>query len=264
MAGNVKPGQPDYYNNCGYFMVFGFMDQLFNNTIYHFEKSLDGSSGNRSNIVGNLMVDCHKEFIGQNRPGDVSMMGGGDTGEMGRTGIPTMSYASNVFYGNPANFGSVAGTSNAGSGKGAPIVPGKTLQELADKLQAEKCRLASIGWHVTEPPLVDPAKKDYRPTPNSGAKQRGVKYFVPWALARNVGEWNFFKSASNPRIVLGEGFYMTDEYLGRDMYYFIPRNDLVVSACTPEDYVPGPLEDWIEGALKSSTASASPPSPMPK
>jgi len=30
----VKAGDPDYYNNCGYFMVFGFMDQLFNNTIY--------------------------------------------------------------------------------------------------------------------------------------------------------------------------------------------------------------------------------------
>ena len=42
---------------------------------------------------------------------------------------------------------------------------------------------------------------------------------------------------------------MTDEYLDRGMYYFIPRNDLTVSACTAEDYVAGPLEDWIEGAL---------------
>jgi hypothetical protein len=250
MAGNVKPGEPDYYNNCGYFMVFGFMDQLFNNTIYHFEKSLDGSSGNRSNILGNLMVDCRKEFIGQNRPSDVSMLGGGDTGEMGRTGIPTMSYASNVFHGNPANFGTVAGISSTGSYKGAPLVPGKTLAELSAKLQAEKCRLAGIGWHVVEPPLVDPAKKDYRPTARSGAKGRGVKYFVPWALARTVGEWNFFKSTANPQVVLGEGFYMTDEYLSRDMYYFIPRNDLTVSACTAEDYVAGPLEDWIEGALR--------------
>jgi hypothetical protein len=49
--------------------------------------------------------------------------------------------------------------------------------------------------------------------------------------------------------VLGEGFYMTDEYLGREMYYFIPRNDLTVNACTAQDYVAGPLEDWIEGAL---------------
>jgi len=249
MAGNVKPSQPDYYNNCGYFMVFGFMDQLFNNTIYHFEKSLDGSSGNRSNILGNLMVDCHKEFIGQNRAGDVSMLGGGDTGEMGRTGIPTMSYASNVFQGNPANFGTVAGISRTASYKGAPLVPGKTLQELSANLAAQQCRLASIGWHVAEAPLVDPARMDYRPTANSGARHRGVKYFVPWALARTVGEWNFFKSAANPQVVLGEGFYMTDEYLGRDMYYFIPRNDLAVSACTANDYVPGPLEDWIAGAL---------------
>jgi len=33
------------------------------------------------------------------------------------------------------------------------------------------------------------------------------------------------------------------------MYYFIPRNDLTVSNCSADDYVPGPLEDWIEGAL---------------
>ncbi len=76
-----------------------------------------------------------------------------------------------------------------------------------------------------------------------------MKYFVPWALARTVGEWNFYKSATTPTAVLGEGFYMTDEYRGRDMYYFIPRNDLTVSQCTAADYVPGALEDWIEGAL---------------
>ena len=249
IAGNVKADQPGYYNNCGYFMVFGFMDQLFNNTIYRFNNGLDGSSGNRSNILGNLMLDCKKSFIGQNRPGDVSMLGGGDTGAMGRTGIPTMSYASNVFFGNPTNFGCVAGISTRDAGGGAPVVPGKTLEELRDKLQAEKCRLASIGWQVTEPPLANPAKKDYRPTADSGDQRRGVKYFVPWALARNVGEWNFYKSATAPRIVLGEGFYMTDEYRDRGMYYFIPRNDLTVSACSPKDYVAGPLEDWIDGAL---------------
>ena len=249
IAGLVKAGQPDYYNNCGYFMVFGFMDQLFNNTIYHFNNTLDGSSGNRSNILGNLMVDAKLSFIGQNRPGDVSMMGGGDTGAMGRSGIPTMAYASNVFFGNPKVFGVVAGTSDKGAGNGAPVLTGKTLDELRDKLEAEKCRLATLGWQVADAPLVNPAQRDYRPAANSGTKERGVKYFVPWALARNVGEWNFYKSASNPEIILGEGFYMTDEYVDRAMYYFIPRNDLAVSSCSAKDYVSGPLEDWIEGAL---------------
>ncbi len=247
IAGLVKADDPNYYNNCGYFMVFGFMDQLFNNTIYHFNNALDGSSGNRSNILGNLMVDCKKSFIGQNRAGDVSMLGGGDTGEMGRTGIPTMAYASNVFFGHPQDFGRVAGTSTTGTA--APVVPGKTLEELRDKLAAEKCRLSGLGWHVADSPLIDPAKKDYRPAANAGVNKRGVKYFVPWSLARTVGEWNFYKSATTPQVVLGEGFYMTDEYLSRDMYYFIPRGDLTVSNCTAADYVPGSLEDWIEGAL---------------
>ena len=249
LAGNVKTDQPDYYNNCGYFMVFGFMDQLFNNTIYHFNNALDGSSGNRSNILGNLMVDCKLSFIGQNRPGDVSMMGGGDTGAMGRSGIPTMAYASNVFFGSPKVFGVVAGTSNEGAGKGAPVSTGKTLDELRNKLETEKCRLSSVGWKTDAAPLVNPAGKDYRPSFNSGVAGRGVKYFVPWALARNVGEWNFYKSASNPQVVLGEGFYMTDEYVDRGMYYFIPRNDLTVSNCSAGNYVAGLLEDWIEGAL---------------
>ena len=164
-------------------------------------------------------------------------------------GIPTMAYADNVFYGSPKNFGCVAGISNKGSYNGAPIAPGKTLDELRKNLETEKCRLAALGWQVSEMPLADPAGKDYRPTAHSGAKERGVKYFVPWALAREVGEWNFYRSASNPQTVLGEGFYMTDEYLTRDMYYFIPRNDLTVSNCTAENYVPGLLEDWIEGAL---------------
>jgi len=61
------------------------------------------------------MVDCKKSFIGQNRAGDVSMTAGGDTGEMGRTGIPTMAYASNVFFGHPQDFGRVAGTSSKGT-----------------------------------------------------------------------------------------------------------------------------------------------------
>ena len=248
IAGKVKENDPDYYNYAGYFMCFGFLDQLFNNTIYHVNSSVIGNSGNRSNILGNVMVDAKKTFIGQNQPGDVSMLGGGDNGSTGQAGIPTMAYANNVFFGSPTDFGCVAGISSTGSYRGAPIVPGKTVAELSEKLQAEHARLATIGWQVDAAPLADPAKFDYRPT-GAGTAGRGVKYFVPWGLARTVGEWNFFKSPSNPQTVLGEAFYMTDEYLDRDMYYFLPRQDLTVSTAKAEDYVTGGLEDWIEGAL---------------
>jgi hypothetical protein len=77
-----------------------------------------------------------------------------------------------------------------------------------------------------------------------------VRFFVPWGLAAAVGEWNFYRSDANPEVVLGEHFYMQEEHMQRGMYYFIPRNDLTVNQCTPKDYVSGPLEDWIDGALR--------------
>ncbi len=257
IAGSNRPDQPDYYSHCGYFMVFGFLDHLFNNTIYRFEYALNGSSGNRSNILGNLMLDCKKTFIGQNRPGDVSMMGGGDTGEAGRTGIPTMAYGSNVFYGKPHGlgkkgakdaFGFVGGNKTGDGGKAA-VYGGNTLEELSKELAELGCRVSSIGWHVDKMPLRDPAKKDYRPAPGSPAKDRGVRFFVPWSLSKTVGEWNFYKSESHPELVLGEHFYMQEEYYERSIYYYVPRNDLTFAKATPEIYTNGELEDWIPGAV---------------
>jgi concanavalin A-like lectin/glucanase superfamily protein len=255
LVGKVKPNDRNYYGHCGYFMVFGFLDHLFNNTIFHFEYGLNGSSGNRSCILGNAMVDCSHSFMGQNRPGDASMMGGGDTGEMGRIGIPTMVYGNNVFWGKPktsrrneGSFGFVGGTKTGGGG--AKVYSGNTLEELSAALRQMKARVSSIGKHVARMPLVDPARDDFRPAPGSGTKDMGVKFFVPWGLSRMVGEWNFYQSPYNPEVVLGEHFYMTDEFYQRGMYYYIPRGDLTVSSCKPEDYVDGPLEDWIPGALR--------------
>ncbi len=255
IEGKIKPSDPAYYNNCGYFMVFGFLDQLFNNTIYHFKNGLNGSSGNRSCVLGNVVADCSRGFIVQNRPGDVSMEFGGDTGEMGRIGIATMAYGDNVFYGKPSGgrggegaFGVIGGT--RGPGRPTENIQGSTLQELRAGLEKMQCRVSQIGWQADKMPLVDPAGGDYRPTPDSAALNRGVKFFVPWGLYGEVGEWNFTKSEHTPQVVLGENFYMQPELVSRDMYYYVPRNDLTVSQCTPDDYVSGPLEDWIPGALR--------------
>jgi hypothetical protein len=49
---------------------------------------------------------------------------------------------------------------------------------------------------------------------------------------------------------MGENFYMTDEYVERHMYYYIPPNDLEAPGATAEDYVQGELEDWCDGALR--------------
>jgi hypothetical protein len=254
LAGKLKPDQPGYYSHCGYFMVFGFLNQFFNNTLHRFEYSVNGSSGNRSCVLGNIFADAAKSFLGQNRPGDASMLGGGDTGEMGRLGIPTMVYGNNIFWGKPKGgrknegaFGFVGGTKTGIDGK-AEVHSGNTLEELRNVLEEMKCRVSNLGQHVSEMPLRDPVKADYRPT--AAARDAGAKFFVPWGLARTVGEWNFYQSQHNPQVVLGEHFFMQDEHLERAMYYFIPRNDLTVSQAAPADYIAGPLEDWIPGALQ--------------
>ncbi|MCS7048459.1 MAG: LamG domain-containing protein [Verrucomicrobiae bacterium] len=256
LAGKLKPEDPSYYSHCGYFMVFGFLNQFFNNTLWRFEYSVNGSSGNRSCVLGNIFADASKSFLGQNRPGDASMEFGGDTGEMGRLGIPTMAYAQNIFWGKPKGgwrgggaFGFVGGTKVGVDGQ-AEVYAGNTLEELREALERMRCRVSSLGQHVEELPLRDPANRDYRLIQGSAAKEAGVKFFVPWALARVVGEWNFYQSRYNPEVVLGEHFYMQEEHLERSMYYFIPRNDLIVLNTTPDDYVTGTLEDWIPGALR--------------
>ncbi len=249
IAGISKQDEPDYANHAGFFTVLGFMNHFFNNTIYRFQKGIDGSSGNRSNILGNLLADCRHAFIGQNRHGDVSMMGGGDTGESGRKGLSTLAYASNVFWGDPQDFGYVGGAKQPGQRKG-PVYEGKTLEELRQRLEEQQCRDASLGWHVEENPLPAADKQDYRPRPGGPAADRGVKYFLPWSLYGVVGEWNFYRNPTIPDVVLGEGFYMTEEYMHRAMYYLIPRMDLQVAGATVDDYVEGPLEDWTSGALR--------------
>lgn len=261
LAGKVKAADPEYHGHCGYFMVFGFLDHFFNNTVYGFEYGMNGSSGNRSCILGNVIARCAKSFIGQNRPGDASMLGGGDTGEMGSRGIPTMAYGRNVFWGQPAGairrpgekalkgaFGFVGGT-KAGLDGNAEVYTGETVEELRAALAGMKARVADVGVHVAEPPLADPAKGDYRPT-GAGVAGLGVRFFVPWGLAGVVGEWNFYRSEHAPGTVPGEDFYMRDEHFERRMYYFIPRNDLTVANVAAADYAAGPLEDWIAGALR--------------
>ena len=229
------PSDP-YRNRGGFFVVLGFMDHLFNNTIYKFRYSIAGSSGNRTAILGNVLADASGSFIQQNRTGDTSLAGGGDTGEHGTRGVPTLMYASNVFAGK-------AGLGNVGN------IKGNTVEQLRADLEKVPVVLGQVGWQVPESPMVDAPRHDFRLKPGSPAADRGVKFFVPWSLARTVGEWNFYRNASDPGTVLGENFYMSEEFAERHMYDFVPRNDLRVTGATAQDYVAGTLEDWIEGAL---------------
>ncbi len=225
-----------YRNRGAYFVVLGFMNHFFNNTIYRFRHGIVGSSGNRSSYLGNIVADVSGSFIQQNREGDTSLRGGGDTGEMGNRGVPTDAYGNNVFCGKAA-------MGNVGR------IRGDTLEALRAALEQLPARLSQLGWHTENIPLRDPDRHDFRIAPGSAPVDRGVKFFVPWSLYAMAGEWNFCEHPANPEVVLGEGFYMTEEYIDRHQYDLIPRNDLGVPGATLEDYVRGPLEDWTDGVL---------------
>ena len=225
-----------YYNRGAYFVVLGFMNHFFNNSIHRFRHGIVGSSGNRSSYLGNVVADISGSFIQQNRKGDTSLMGGGDQGEMGNRGMPTNAYGNNVFFG-------TAPIGNAGD------IRGNTVEQMSAALQKVGARLSQVGWRVDAPAYQNPDAHDFRLRDDSPAAERGVKFFVPWGLYAMAGEWNFQVNPANPELVLGEGFHMTEDWVDRHMYDLVPRNDLRAPGATAASFTNGPLEDWTHGAM---------------
>jgi hypothetical protein len=69
-----------------------------------------------------------------------------------------------------------------------------------------------------------------------------------------VGEWNFYPAGNDPTNLIDEHWYMTDYHVSRDEYLRRPMYPLSGVNVTREDCVPGPLDDWIPGALRFSPA----------
>jgi hypothetical protein len=227
-----------YRNRGGYFVVLGYMNHFFNNTVYRFRHGIAGSSGNRSAYLGNVVADISGSFIQQNRAGDTSLAGGGDTGEHGSRGVPSLIFGNNIFAGPTGDIGNI--------GK----LRGRSVEDLGAQLAKVPVVHGQLGWRDTGMPLVQPDQFDFRLKADSSPIGKGVRFFCPWSLTAMVGEWNFYQNNNNPEEVMGENFYMTEEYLERHMYDLVPRNSLKAPGATLEDYVEGDLEDWTKGAMR--------------
>jgi hypothetical protein len=227
-----------YRNYSAYNCVIGFMNQFFNNTIYNIVGGVTGSSGQRAQVQGNVILNTSHAFR-QNAKGDLTVLGGGQAGDRTLSFLNTCAYQNNILYGNE----SVGGISSAKGGRT------RTVADVRKHLEECGAMVSQFGIEADAPPLRDPKAHDFRPTKDSAAIDRGVKYFVPWSLYATVGEWNFYKNRAAPDRIVGENFYMTEEYINRTMYYEIPSNDLTVPGAAADWYTNGELEDWIEGAL---------------
>ncbi len=249
----------------GYFMVFGFLNQFVNNTLYRTGKGVGGSAGNRNDVIGNLMVEVGDEtrlggrnpdaFIAHDRAGDPSLVGGGDDGSSGRVGVPTLAYANNVFQGE-----AVAGKLLRENPEGGfPVgIEGTTVEELKAAMEAYPIRFAQLGWETEDKPIpgkstpgpIDTLDEvDFVPVEGSMAIDNGATYFIPWSLYGTVGEWHFTENHADPNRSIDYAWYQSEAHYRRSIYPYVPPLDLVFNEASLENYTNGILEDWCRGAM---------------
>jgi hypothetical protein len=254
---NDRSKDPFATGTPGYFMVFGFLNQFTNNTLYRTGEGVGGSSGHRNDVISNLMANVgghprKDAFIAHDRSGDPSLIGGGDDGSSGRRGVPTLAYANNVMHGRARAGRLLRGTAQH------EAVEAVEVDELAKKMQAYPIRFGELGWETEtlpiggkdpDEPVIDGSDADFRPASGSLAVDRGATYFVPWNLYATVGEWHFTENRAEPSRQIDYAWYNTMAHFERGFYEFIPPLDLVFNELTLDGYADSPLEDWAKGMV---------------
>ena len=256
---SIDPEDPFRSSTAGYFSVFGFLNHFTNNTLLRHGRALGGSSGNRTDIISNVFAEISDEFLRNNRVENPSLVGGGDTGASGILGVPSLAYGRNFFHG-PAEAGELVSSSEKNDVQVHQDIKANTIEEMSQQMQNFPVRYGQLGRHINECPVIGELKPhglrdegargaDFRLKKNSAAIDNGATYFMPWALARNVGEWNFTENRADPAKVVDYSFYMREVHFNRFMYSWVPYNSIQFNNATLEDYVPAPSEDWVNGAM---------------
>jgi hypothetical protein len=219
--------------------VVGFQNEFFNNTIYRtaapFRRTQ--SAGARTAYLGNLIMEPSEVVF---RHADITAPEDTNLLREGVQHYPTetVAYANNVIVGRSRVFGYFDLDKSYA-----------TLEDFRAGLVKVGAVASQTGWQVDESPVMDAENHDFRPRAGSAVIGRGVKFFVPWSLSAVVGEWPFYKLPADPTRIMGENWYLTEEYKQRNTFYLIPHNDLKAHNVAADDYIKGTLEDWTEGAL---------------
>ena len=215
-----------YYNSAAFNEAAGFMNTIFNNTMYCFGVGLHKgmTQHNRCYYLGNLMLDIGHKFIQQEPKSSIIE-------------YHSLGYANNIFKGDSPNFGQLGRKVYA------------SLDKWEKALEAKQVMVTQTGRFTKKPQVVNERDHDFRLKSDSIAIDNGVKVFVPWGLYAVVGEWNFFRHPADPSVILGENMNWNSEWLHGNMFQDIPRNNLRTHNIGRSNFYHGILEDWIKGAL---------------
>ena len=231
-------------NSAAFQEIHSYQNTFFNNTIYNFVKGTrrQAPHAGRNKFLGNVWCGIGEWIFWHAQPAKSEPEGNAAHAgpQKEHFAYETNAYARNVFHDVSDKFG-VFETSGRWHGD---------LASFRAALRERQALASGLGEMSKEPPLRAPTKHDFRPAAGSAAIDRGVRVFVPWALHSVVGEWHFRKCRQDPARIIDEHWYMTDYHVGRDDYHARPMYPLRAVNVTGDDFVPGVLEDWIEGALK--------------
>ncbi len=194
-----------------YEQTAGSCNVFANNTaskFYHFSYSQNAQGNNF--YIGNLASDISKNYFAQ---------------ETDLNELPFQSISNNVLY---------TSKYNPFIGHFTPGGELFTLQDFQKGLADNDAQCSKVGWKALNPVLK--SATDMRPV--GEAIDKGVKVFIPFGLANDVGIWNFFKHPADSSIIAGENYYAGSK-----------RNNLKATGITLKSFIRGNLEDWNQGAL---------------
>jgi hypothetical protein len=234
--------------NCSAFQeIISYQNTFFNNTVFNYYTGSRRQApvAGRNKYLANIWDGIGKFVFRHADPARTAAEGNAKDAGSAREHfyLESDAYAGNVF----SDFREM----------GVLEPSGRWLESYDDfksALQKNKSMLSELGVVSQTSPLRNPSQGDFRPKQKSAAADKGAKVFVPWALSGVVGEWNFYHTGGDPAKIIDEHWYMTDYFVARDDYYERPTYPLKGINLTESDYVRGPLEDWIAGALNFSGA----------
>ena len=234
--------------NCSAFQeIISYQNSFFQNTIYNYYTGSrrQAPEAGRNKYLANVWDGIGKHVFRHADPARTAADGNAkDAGpQKSRFALDSNAYGQNLFH----DFAEM----------GVLEPSGRWLLSFDDfkgALDRNHSMLDELGSVSRKSPLRDPAQGDFRPTQGLAEQGRGVKVFVPWSLCGVVGEWNFYHAGGDPTRIMDEHWYMTDYFVSRERYHERPMYPLKAVNFSASDYVMGPLEDWIPGALNFSPA----------
>jgi len=228
-------------NTAAFQEIHGYLATVFNNTVYNFVigSRRQAPQAGRNKYLGNIWHGIG-DLVFRHAPPSKTMAdpNAADAGAKESSyHHASNAYAHNVFFEVPEKLAVFEPSGRWHRG----------LRSFQRALAARKS-LGAVGEMASDAPLRAPEEHDFRPTP--AAADKGVKVFVPWALHAVVGEWHFYHAGGDPGQIMDEHFHMAPYYVNREDYHKQPMYPLRAVNVGESDYVAGPLEDWVPGALR--------------